>query len=92
MQRAVGTKPLIVGGALKASTLKLSLFDAQNRTNTKSVCTCVQVVYHVMPNYMEVDIDIGSSTVANNVVRFVLGCDFVHGFPLPQIFVQSTIT
>jgi len=30
-------------------------------------------VYHSRPNYLEVDIDIGSSTVANNVVRFVLG-------------------
>ena len=49
VQRAVGTKPLIVGKALK-------------------------VAYHTKPNYMEVDIDIGSSTVANNVVRFVLGC------------------
>lgn len=48
VQRAVGTKPLIVGRALK-------------------------VVYHSRPNYLEVDIDIGSSTVANNVVRFVLG-------------------
>jgi len=49
VQRAVGTKPLIVGRALK-------------------------VTYHSSPNnYMEVDIDIGSSTVANNIVRFVLG-------------------
>jgi len=48
VQRSVGTKPLIVGGALK-------------------------VVYHSNPNYFEVDIDIGSSTVANSVVRFVLG-------------------
>mmetsp|Transcript_6739 Transcript_6739/g.10364 ORF Transcript_6739/g.10364 Transcript_6739/m.10364 type:complete len:568 (+) Transcript_6739:363-2066(+) len=48
VQRAVGTKPLIVGRALK-------------------------VAYHSKPNYLEVDIDIGSSTVANNVVRFVLG-------------------
>jgi len=32
------------------------------------------VTYHSSPNnYMEVDIDIGSSTVANNIVRFVLG-------------------
>jgi len=51
VQRAVGTKPLIVGRALK-------------------------VTYHSSPNnYMEVDIDIGSSTVANNIVRFVLGYD-----------------
>ena len=49
VQRAVGTKPLIVGKALKAR-------------------------YHSSPrNFLEVDIDIGSSTVANNVVRFVLG-------------------
>lgn len=49
VQRVVGTKPLIVGRALK-------------------------VTYHSSPNnYMEVDIDIGSSTVANNIVRFVLG-------------------
>ena len=32
-----------------------------------------QVMYHSAPNFLEVDIDIGSSTVANNVVRFVLG-------------------
>jgi len=32
-----------------------------------------QVMYHSKPNFLEVDIDIGSSTVANNVVRFVLG-------------------
>ena len=31
------------------------------------------MAYHSKPNYLEVDIDIGSSTVANNVVRFVLG-------------------
>jgi hypothetical protein len=30
-------------------------------------------MYHSTPNFLEVDIDIGSSTVANNVVRFVLG-------------------
>lgn len=48
VQRAVGTKPLIVGKALK-------------------------VAYHSKANYLECDIDIGSSTVANNVVRFVLG-------------------
>lgn len=48
VQRAVGTKPLIVGRALK-------------------------VTYHSSQHYMEVDIDIGSSTVANNIVRFVLG-------------------
>ena len=48
VQRAVGTKPLIVGKALK-------------------------VAYHQTANYLEVDINIGSSTVANNVVRFVLG-------------------
>ena len=34
------------------------------------------MTYHSSPNnYMEVDIDIGSSTVANNIVRFVLGYD-----------------
>mmetsp|Transcript_5814 Transcript_5814/g.14757 ORF Transcript_5814/g.14757 Transcript_5814/m.14757 type:complete len:92 (-) Transcript_5814:2031-2306(-) len=55
VQRAVGTKPLIVGGALK-------------------------VAYHLTQNYLEADIDIGSSMVANNVVRFVLGCDFA--FPV----------
>jgi len=48
VQRAVGTKPLIVGRALK-------------------------VTYHSSPKFMEIDIDIGSSTVANNIVRFVLG-------------------
>ena len=48
VQRAVGTKPLIVGKALK-------------------------VRYHSRPRFLEVDIDIGSSAVANNVVRFVLG-------------------
>lgn len=48
VQRAVGNKPLIVGGALK-------------------------VVYTRSENYFEVDIDIGSSAVANSIVRFVLG-------------------
>lgn len=48
VQRAVGTKPLIVGRALK-------------------------VAYHASPRFLEIDIDIGSSTVANNIVRFVLG-------------------
>ena len=48
VQRAVGTKPLIVGRALK-------------------------VAYHQTERYLEADIDIGSSAVANNVVRFVLG-------------------
>jgi len=48
VQRAVGTKPLIVGRALK-------------------------VAYHASPKFLEIDIDIGSSTVANNIVRFVLG-------------------
>jgi len=31
------------------------------------------VTYHSSPKFMEIDIDIGSSTVANNIVRFVLG-------------------
>ena len=52
VQRAVGTKPLIVGKALK-------------------------VRYHngrtASGEFLECDIDIGSSAVANNVVRFVLG-------------------
>lgn len=46
--RSVGTKPLIVGNALKAN-------------------------YHSFPNYLEVDIDIGSSSVAQNVCKFVIG-------------------
>ena len=33
----------------------------------------LQVAYHASPNFLEIDIDIGSSTVANNIVRFVLG-------------------
>jgi len=48
VQRAVGNKPLIVGGALKAMYIRTG-------------------------RYFEVDIDIGSSTVANSIVRFVLG-------------------
>lgn len=48
VQRAVGNKPLIVGGALKA-------------------------IYTCTGHYFEVDIDIGSSAVANSIVRFVLG-------------------
>lgn len=33
----------------------------------------LQVAYHASPRFLEIDIDIGSSTVANNIVRFVLG-------------------
>mmetsp|Transcript_1433 Transcript_1433/g.5283 ORF Transcript_1433/g.5283 Transcript_1433/m.5283 type:complete len:397 (+) Transcript_1433:195-1385(+) len=33
----------------------------------------LQVGYHASPDYFEVDIDIGSSAVANSVVRYVLG-------------------
>jgi len=33
----------------------------------------LQVAYHASPKFLEIDIDIGSSTVANNIVRFVLG-------------------
>ena len=33
----------------------------------------LQVAYHASPIFLEIDIDIGSSTVANNIVRFVLG-------------------
>lgn len=68
VQRAVGTKPLIVGRALKVSSSKFP--------PTRISCEFeffLQVTYHSSQHYMEVDIDIGSSTVANNIVRFVLG-------------------
>ena len=52
VQRAVGTKPLIVGKALKVRY-------HSERTQRGA--------------FLECDIDIGSSAVANNVVRFVLG-------------------
>ena len=37
------------------------------------ICVLLQVAYHASPKFLEIDIDIGSSTVANNIVRFVLG-------------------
>lgn len=46
--KSVGTKPLIVGNALKAA-------------------------YYQSPSYLEVDIDVGTSSVAQNVCKFVIG-------------------
>ena len=66
VQRAVGTKPLIVGRALKVSSFQVSTYQ-------ENIKIFLQVTYHSSQHYMEVDIDIGSSTVANNIVRFVLG-------------------
>lgn len=66
VQRAVGTKPLIVGRALKVSSFHVSTYQ-------ENIKFFLQVTYHSSQHYMEVDIDIGSSTVANNIVRFVLG-------------------
>ena len=66
VQRAVGTKPLIVGRALKVSSFQVSTYQ-------ENIKFFLQVTYHSSQHYMEVDIDIGSSTVANNIVRFVLG-------------------
>eukprot|EP00899_Mesostigma_viride_P003538 jgi/Mesvir1/13185/Mv06145-RA.1 len=37
------------------------------------VGSALRVNYHTTENYLEADVDIGSSTVANGVVRFVLG-------------------
>ena len=46
--RSVGTKPLIVGNALK-------------------------VEYWTAPNYIELGVDIGTSSVANSICKFVIG-------------------
>ena len=70
VQRAVGTKPLIVGRALKVLSFQVSTHQEKF---WQIRFFFLQVTYHSSQHHMEVDIDIGSSTVANNIVRFVLG-------------------
>ena len=89
VQKSVGTTPLIVGGALKVRkgsvccVCALSSHHAPpsagaplSRVHIASLyggAGSEQVDFHQGERWFEVDVDIGSSAVANSVVRFVLG-------------------
>ncbi|GAQ81581.1 hypothetical protein KFL_000840230 [Klebsormidium nitens] len=54
------------------------------------VASALKVDYHKAENYLEIDIDIGSSTVANGVVRFVLG--YVRSLVIDMAFLVQGST